>query len=113
MGASKIKGMMARAHDNAVKQGNWDDELDGCGPDEPVDPSARGNLERLMLVVTDVTKAAAAVRRDDPENFGEKLAGVCIGVFDLAQANNVDLEAAIIGNLKLGELRSRMRGKMA
>lgn len=70
-------------------------------------------LSKLMLVTTEVAEAAEAVRHNDRGNLVEELADICIRVFDLSAALNVDIEQEIADKMTLNEQRRHMHGKRA
>ena len=49
----------------------------------------------LALIHSEVSEALEADRKGDDENFAEELADVCIRIFDLCGARNIELGAAI------------------
>lgn len=76
--------------------------------------NTRHILSWLMLVTTEVAEAAEAVRQGFEEGFIEELADICIRVFDIAGALNIDLEAAIAAKMGKNSIRSfRHGGKRA
>lgn len=78
-------------------------------PDRPFD-DARHVLSWLMLITTEVAEAAEEVRRGDFEKFSEELADICIRVFDVAGACNVNLEQEIINKMSKNEKRPERHG---
>ena len=99
-----IKELVSTCHDYAKRRGFWED----CPVDSPII-----RLAKLMLIVTEISEAAEAVRHADKDNFAEELADICIRVFDLAGAYEIDLNAAIADKMVVNEKRKRMHGKLA
>ena len=52
-------------------------------------------LGKLMLVVTEVSEAAEAVRKNDPPHFTEELADIFIRLLDITGTMGIDIEKAI------------------
>jgi len=100
----RIGEMVGAAYLNAHAKGFWDDR----------DPHDRLHaLAALMLITTEVAEAAEAVRQPNYGNLPEELADVCIRVFDLAGALQIDLEQEILTKMGRNASRPRMHGKEA
>ncbi len=76
-------------------------------PDVFVPNITSGNvmLGRLMLVVTEISEAAEAVRSNDTENFKEELADTFIRLLDICGTMGIDIENEIAK--KMGHNRNR------
>ena len=59
----------------------------------------------LMLIVSEVSEALEAFRKDDKENFREELADVAIRLLDLCTGLKIDIDSEI--QLKLEKNRAR------
>jgi NTP pyrophosphatase (non-canonical NTP hydrolase) len=81
-------------------------------------------MEKLMLIVTEVSEAAEAyrhmlinenpviVRKDEHyDNFVEELGDIAIRLYDLAGSLNIDLEAAVKQKMAINEAREHKHGK--
>jgi NTP pyrophosphatase (non-canonical NTP hydrolase) len=68
-------------------------------------------LGKLMLVVTEVSEAAEAVRHNDLPNFVEEIADSFIRLMDISAAMDIDIEAAIIEKMAANRLRPIKHGK--
>lgn len=68
-------------------------------------------LGKLMLVVTEVSEAAEAVRHNDRENFIEEIADTYIRLMDITAAMGVDVEIAIKNKMAANHLRPIKHGK--
>lgn len=107
-GFGKLNEYAEEAHRTAREHGFHDDMP---LPDAWAEP--RHVLSWLMLISTEVAEAAEAVRKDDPDNFREELADICIRVFDTAEALGINLEQAIVDKMAKNRDRARMHGKRA
>jgi len=67
----------------------------------------------LALIHSEVSEALEADRKGDSENFKEELADVCIRIFDLCGARDIDLEAAILDKMEKNKGRSYKHGGKA
>lgn len=70
---------------------------------EPFDQVAM--LGKLMLVVTEVSEAAEAVRVGNTTDFAEEIADAVIRLFDIAETTGIDLEESI--EVKMARNRER------
>lgn len=97
--------MQERVHDNAVKKGFWADPLialEGRVPDEEI--RVLRICRALLLVHTELSEAAEAVRAHGPEsesipgfsNLEEELADVVIRIMDLSEKFGLRLSQAVI-----------------
>ncbi len=103
-GFGQLNNYAHSAHMNAVDKGFWEDvEL----------TDVRHLLSLLMLVNTEVSEAAEAVRKGDHLNLQEELADICIRVFDFAEGLGFNLEQAIVNKMQSNESRPRKHGKLA
>jgi len=68
-------------------------------------------LAKLMLVVTEISEAAEAVRHDNMENFIEELADATIRILDITAELGIDLEQAIEDKMKINRARAHRHGK--
>jgi NTP pyrophosphatase (non-canonical NTP hydrolase) len=67
----------------------------------------------LALIHSEVSEALEADRKGNYENFVEELADVCIRVFDLCGAKDIDLETAISKKMQYNRTRSYKHGGKA
>lgn len=68
-------------------------------------------LGKLMLVVTEVSEAAEAVRHNDLENFVEELADIFIRLFDICGTMSIDIDKAIKAKLEVNKDRPPLHNK--
>ncbi len=68
-------------------------------------------LGKLMLVVTEVSEAAEAVRLNDFDNFREELADTFIRLLDICGTCDIDIEAEIRGKMLVNDERPIKHGK--
>lgn len=68
-------------------------------------------LGKLMLVVTEVSEAAEAVRHSDLNNFVEELADTFIRLMDITASCNIDIETAIKDKMEKNLKRPFRHGK--
>jgi NTP pyrophosphatase (non-canonical NTP hydrolase) len=94
-----INQLCKQAFETAKSKG-WHDE-----------PRETGTL--LALIHSEVSEALEADRKGDAENFVEELADVCIRIFDLCGAKEIDLEAAILKKMERNKGRSYKHGGKA
>lgn len=67
--------------------------------------------EKLMLIVTEVSEACEADRKDDKENFKEEIADVFIRLFDLCGYLEIDIEKEINAKMIYNKGREKLHGK--
>ena len=100
--ARAIDVLVLDAHGNAEEKGFWED----------VRPNDKRHvLSLLALIGTEVSEAVEAVRRDDPANFAEELADICIRVFDVAGGMKISLGEEIERKMEINAERPRKHGK--
>ncbi len=92
----EIKEIAEEIHENSKKKGWWDDV-----PPIP---------ETLMLITTEVSKAMAAFRAKDKNNFRQELADIVIRVFDAAEGYGIDIENEIIKKHEFNKSRPHKHG---
>lgn len=68
-------------------------------------------LGKLMLVVSEVSEMAEAVRYNDIENFTEECADVIIRILDITGTMNIDIEKAINEKMEINKIRPVKHGK--
>jgi len=66
---------------------------------------------QIMLVVTELAEAVEADRYADFENFKEEIADAMIRLFDLAAAQDIDLDEAIKQKMEYNKQRPYRHGK--
>ena len=69
-----------------------------------------GVLAKLMLVCTEVSEAAEAVRNGDQTNYAEELADIVIRVFHMANSHGVNLEQEIVNKIEKNRERPMYHG---
>lgn len=69
-------------------------------------------LVKLMLVVTELSEGAEAVRLQNYDNFVEEMADTFIRLMDLSGSMGLDIESAIIEKMKINEGRAHKHGKV-
>ena len=67
-------------------------------------------LGKLMLVVTELSEAAEAVRHNDFENFKEELADAFIRLLDICGTLDIDIEAEIHKKMHKNQSRPLRHG---
>lgn len=67
-------------------------------------------LSTLMLITTEVSEAAEAVRYDDIENFKEELADIAIRLIGLCNGMDIDLGNEILKKMETNANRSHKHG---
>lgn len=80
-----------------------------------ITPSFHGDkdllLGKLMLVVTEISEAAEAVRKDNFDNFKEEIADAFIRLFDISGTSGVDVEVEVRRKMKINKERPYRHGK--
>jgi NTP pyrophosphatase (non-canonical NTP hydrolase) len=69
-------------------------------------------LGKLMLVVTEVSEAAEAVRKGDLVNFKEELADAFIRLLDITETMGIDIETEIHEKHGINTRRPAGHGKL-
>ena len=68
-------------------------------------------LAKLMLVSTELSEAAEAVRHGDQDNFEEELADTLIRIYDICGRMKIDIGLAIAQKMAVNEGRPYLHGK--
>ncbi len=68
-------------------------------------------MEKLMLVVTEISEAAEAVRHNNYQNFVEELADTVIRILDICGTCKIDLDRAITMKMYYNATRPEKHGK--
>jgi hypothetical protein len=68
-------------------------------------------LGKLMLVVTEVSEAAEAVRSGDMDGFTEELADTMIRLLDICGSCGIDIERAISDKMDVNKERPMRHGR--
>jgi NTP pyrophosphatase (non-canonical NTP hydrolase) len=68
-------------------------------------------LAKLMLVVTEVSEAAEAVRHTDEDNFKEEIADTFIRLFDISSAMGFDVHKIISEKMDINAKHPHKHGK--
>ena len=68
-------------------------------------------LGKLMLVVTELSEAAEAVRKHDLENFAEEIADTFIRLFDICGAMRLNIKDEIYKKMCKNTKRPQRHGK--
>lgn len=103
-GFGQLNEYAYRAHKNSVEHGFWNGQ-------SPEDVTVL--LSKLALITSEVGEAVEAVRKKDTDNLAEELADICIRVFDLATACQINIEQEIVNKMDRNSRRPRMHGKLA
>ena len=69
-------------------------------------------MEKLMLVVTEVSEAAEAVRHDNWENFNEEIADTMIRLLDITGSLGIDIDMEINRKMSVNRGRPWRHGKL-
>jgi len=69
-------------------------------------------LGKLMLVVTELSEAAEAVRSNSFVNFKEEIADAVIRLLDISGAFSIDLETEIVTKMDFNEIRPVKHGRL-
>lgn len=67
--------------------------------------------EKLMLVVTELSEAMEAYRREDIENFKEEIADTIIRLCDICGSVGINIERQISSKMEINKKRPRLHGK--
>ncbi|APQ97624.1 MazG nucleotide pyrophosphohydrolase domain-containing protein [Clostridium botulinum] len=116
----KIKEMVNDAHRNAIDHGFWEEEQNIITKmcvkefeDEEIKAVKRAFMcQRLMLIVSEVSEAVNALRKDDKENYGEELADIILRTSDTSLGDTVDIEKEIKKKMKKNRSRPYKHGKV-
>lgn len=112
-----IRELVEITHSNAKEKGFWDDWdsiswEDGLPTTLDIDELYNNAIAtRLMLIVSEVSEALEALRKDDTDNFAEELADVVIRVCDLVGGLEIDLEKEILNKIERNKSREYKHGK--
>lgn len=68
-------------------------------------------MEKLMLVVTEVSEAAEAYRINDKDHFTEEIADTFIRLLDITGTLEIDIEKAIQKKMEINKTRPYKHGK--
>ncbi|SKA89574.1 MazG nucleotide pyrophosphohydrolase domain-containing protein [Clostridium sp. USBA 49] len=103
----EIRELVQKAHTNAREKGFWQDY------DRALDLQNENNAiaTRLMLIVSELSEALEALRKDDLDNFQEELADTAIRLADLSGGLGIDLEIEIIKKMEKNQNRPYKHGK--
>ena len=111
-----INDYVKECHENAVEKGFWDFYLFALCRPMPTELRNRLNqyviTTSIMLIVTELSEAVEALRKDDMSNFKEELADVAIRLFDLAGGLEIDLEEEINKKMEINKNREKMHNKL-
>ncbi|MCJ8173195.1 MazG nucleotide pyrophosphohydrolase domain-containing protein [Clostridium botulinum] len=116
----KIKEMVNDAHRNAIDHGFWKEEQNIITKmcvkefeDEEIKAVKRAFMcQRLMLIVSEVSEAVNALRKDDKENYAEELADIILRTSDTSLGDTVDIEKEIKKKMKKNRSRPYKHGKV-
>ena len=92
----EIKEMAEAVHQTAVEHGWWEER--------------RKIPELLCLVHSEVSEALEAYRMSDEVKFAEELADIVIRVFDIAEAQGINIEKEILGKHEVNRCRPAHHG---
>ena len=96
--AHTLNEMSRLCHKIAVLKGFWDEK--------------RNIGEALMLIVTELSEAMEAYRKQDEENFKEELADAFIRLFDLCGGLKIDIQKEIDKKSEKNKNRPYKLGKI-
>lgn len=68
-------------------------------------------LGKLMLVVSELSEASEAVRKNDPENFREEIADAMIRLLDITGTMGINIEDEIEKKMNINRKRPHKHGK--
>ncbi|QGT45372.1 hypothetical protein GJ703_03653 [Clostridium botulinum] len=116
----KIKEMVNDAHRNAIDHGFWEEEQNiitkMCVKEfenEEIKAVKKAFMcQRLMLIVSEVSEAVNALRKDDKENYAEELADIILRTSDTSLGDTVDIEKEIKKKMKKNRSRPYKHGKV-
>nr|WP_280639316.1 MazG nucleotide pyrophosphohydrolase domain-containing protein [Clostridium botulinum] len=112
--------MVNDAHRNAIDHGFWKEEQNIITKmcvkefeDEEIKAVKRAFMcQRLMLIVSEVSEAVNALRKDDKENYAEELADIILRTSDTSLGDTVDIEKEIKKKMKKNRSRPYKHGKV-
>jgi len=117
----EIKELIKEAHENAVNKGFWEIEnkaikavhYDPKYSFEVVEAIGHAFIsQKLMLIVSEVSEALEAMRKNDVNNFNEEIADIVIRIGDLCGGMGIDLEQEIINKMNKNKERPKLHGKL-
>ncbi len=103
----EIKELCQQAYDNSCQKGFWDRERNILDPDMAI----AYKMQRIMLIITELSEAVEGLRKNDIENFEEEIADVFIRLGDLCGGYNIDIEKAIKAKIEKNKNRNKMHNK--
>lgn len=89
----------------------WGERKGFLTPNNINEETGNKMMEKLMLVVTEVAEAAAAIRVGDFENFQEEIADTIIRLLNIAGACRIDIHSLIAIKMAINEKRETRHGK--
>lgn len=95
---SDLRSLSKLCHKIARQKGFWDDK--------------RNIGEMLMLIVTEISEAMEAYRKQDKENFNEEIADTFIRLFDLCGGLKIDILKEIEKKMIKNRKRPYKHGKI-
>lgn len=117
----KINELVEKAHKNAVEKGFWEHHQAVSEDIEMFENTDFENLAKqdytnsistmLMLIVSELSEALEALRKNNKDNFREELADVAIRLGDLCGGLDIDLEKEIIVKMNKNAKRPYKHGK--
>jgi NTP pyrophosphatase (non-canonical NTP hydrolase) len=96
-----LDAMGAELHVWARQQGFYDREADN--PSLPV--------EKLMLIVSEVSETLEALRDDDRDHEAEEVADIFIRVLDYAAWRGISLDHHVAAKMEKNRARPRLHGR--
>lgn len=117
----EIKELVTKAHENASNKGFWEEEQnilqkmiksDDFNFKEVCKVTDAFTSQKLMLMVSELSEALEALRKEDVSNFREELADVVIRMGDLCGGYDIDLESEIINKMDKNKDRPKLHGKL-
>lgn len=103
--AGGLRDIAQQAHITAQQHGFWDQDASY--------PLIDIALIKLALITSEIGEAVEAARVGSWGDFAEELADICIRVFDLAGALDIDIQTEIISKMAYNQGRPHMHGKGA
>lgn len=93
--------LAADIHDWAISKGFYERSI--CNPSI--------ELEKLLLAVSEITEAQAALRDGDKEHEAEEIADAFIRLLDYAAFRGIDIETEIEKKMETNQMRPYLHGK--